>query len=307
MNNSFKKGIYFAFITAVISGFAIFFSGFAVKVVKDPYVLTASRNIIAAMILCAIMIFAKNRRAVLSVSKTDWLYLLLIGIVGGSIPFLLFFKGLSMSSPLVGGFIHKTMFVWVSFLAVMFLGEKIGKVQWAALAVLLAGNYLLGAFNVFKFGGAELMILAATLFWAVEYIIAKKVLGRLDSQVVAWARMFFGAIVLVIFIGFTGRAGSLLTFNSNQVFWVIFGALLLFGYVSFWYRALKLAPASLVTSILVVSSPISTFLTGLFINHSYSSNQIWGFVAICAGIIGFLRFKPRIKKQPELAGRAINP
>ncbi|MDP1629342.1 MAG: DMT family transporter, partial [bacterium] len=152
MDKILKNGILFAFLTAIISGFAIFFSGFAVKIIKDPFVLTSSRNIIAAFILCALLSGFKNRQALKALSRRDWLNLVLIGIVGGSIPFLLFFKGLSMSSPLIGGFIHKTIFIWVSLLAVIFLREKIGKVQWLALGILLLGNYLLGAFQFFKFG-----------------------------------------------------------------------------------------------------------------------------------------------------------
>lgn len=301
MDRDYKKGISFAFVTAIISGFAIFFSSFAVKVIRDPFVLTTSRNVIVALILSAIILTIKNRQTLKNISKKDWFYLTLVGIIGGSIPFLLFFKGLSMSSPMLGGFIHKTLFVWVSFLAVIFLREKLGKIQWLALAILLGGNFLLGAFSNFKFGMAELLIFIATLFWAVEYIIAKKVLTRIDSQIVAWARMFFGAIVLLFYLAFTQKLGVFLTFNLRQIFWIIFGALLLFGYVSFWYRALKLCPASVVTCILVLGSPISTLLSSLFISHKYSFEQILGIVIVCLGLLTFLIFNPKKwPAQPKL-------
>ena len=43
--------------------------------------------------------------------------------------------------------------------------------------------------------------------------------------------------------------------------WLIVTAALLTAYVLTWYKALKLAPAAVVTSVLVVGSPITTFLS----------------------------------------------
>jgi len=67
----------------------------------------------------------------------------LIAIVGGSLPFLLFFTGLSLASAPSAAFIHKTLFIWVAFLAVPFLGERLGWAQICALGVLL-GTFMGG-------------------------------------------------------------------------------------------------------------------------------------------------------------------
>ena len=50
----------------------------------------------------------------------------MIGVIGGSVPFILFFNGLAMASAPSAAFIHKTLFVWVVLLAVPFLGERLG-------------------------------------------------------------------------------------------------------------------------------------------------------------------------------------
>ena len=65
-----------------------------------------------------------------------------IGVIGGSVPFILFFSGLAMASAPTAAFIHKTLFVWVVVLAVPFLGERLGWFPIAALGVLLAGQFL---------------------------------------------------------------------------------------------------------------------------------------------------------------------
>lgn len=296
--NSFNSGIFFAFLTAVVSGFAIFISSFALKTFKDPFVFTILKNVIVAALLVSLMGFLGKWKKLSGVSRKNWIYLLLIGIIGGSIPFLLFFKGLSMSSALVGGFIHKSLFIWVSIMAVVFLGEKISRLQWAALGVLIGGNFLLGAFNSFSLGKGEAMIFLATLLWSIEYIIAKKVLKDVDSDILAWARMFFGSLILLVYLVIIGKFGSIFTINHQQIFWVALSSGFLLAYVLFWYRALKAAPASAVSSILVLGSPITTLLSAVFVTgFKYNFSQLSGVALIMVGIIMFLYFRLKVQAQ----------
>lgn len=308
-----RKGIYFAFITAVISGFAIFLNSFAVKKLPDPYFFTFAKNLLVALVLTGGIAGLKLRkflsfeqaervekpnssRQARTITIKQWLQLIVIGLVGGSLPFLLFFKGLSIGSASSAAFIHKTLFIWVAVLAVVFLKEKLGRWQILALIVLVAGNYLLAMPVGWKFDRGELLVLAATLLWAVENIIAKKVLQNLPSQTVAWGRMFFGAIFILAFILVTGRLGQIVTLDKLQWGWIILSSAILFGYVGFWYSALKSAPATLVTSILVLGSPITTMLTAIFVKHSITLGQILASLIIILGIAIFIRTFKIIKR-----------
>lgn len=318
----YKTGIYFALITAVISGFAIFLNSFAVKKLPDPYFFTFAKNLLVALVLTGGIAGFRLRRSLFFDSKAkrfggeacpeycrgmgsrqartitikQWLQLIVIGLIGGSLPFLLFFKGLSIGSASSAAFIHKTLFIWVAVLAVVFLKEKLGRWQILALIVLVAGNYLLAMPVGWKFGRGGLLVLAATLLWAVENIIAKKVLQNLPSQTVAWGRMFFGAIFILIFIVATGRLGQIVTLDKLQWGWIILSSAILFGYVGFWYSALKSAPATLVTSILVLGSPITTMLTAIFVKHSITLGQILASLIIILGIAIFIRTFKIIKR-----------
>lgn len=284
-----NDGIFFSFLTAITSGFAIFVSSFALKTFKDPLAFTVLKNIVVACLLVSLVFFLGKWKNLNGISRKNWLYLGLIGIIGGGIPFLLFFKGLSMSSALVGAFIHKSLFIWVSIMAAVFLKEKIGKLQSIALVILLMGNFLLGAFNSFSFGSGEKMIFIATLFWSVEYVIAKKVLSEIDSDILACARMFFGSLFLLAYFAAVGKLGTLLVADNKQIMWTVMASAFLFGYVIFWYRALKSAPASAVSSILVLGSPITTLLSIIFIGgFKYSMFQLVGMFLIAAGLAIFL-------------------
>lgn len=294
MDKKVSPGIYFAFITAVISGFANYFSVVAIKIVANPYIFTTVKNVLVGLALCLIFVLIKNREEIKKLKIRDWLVLILIGLIGGSIPFLLFFKGLSLSTPVLGGFIHKSLFIWVSILAIIFLREKLGKVQWLALALLILGNYFLGAFKAFKFQQGEMLILIAVILWAIEFVIAKKILSRISPQVVSWARMFIGSIFLITYLFATKQSAGILHLTPLAILWTVLMSVFLFGYVFFWYRALKFAPASVVSSVLVIGSPITTILSIFFVHgYKFSSSGIYGLILILAGVSIFLAFQPR--------------
>lgn len=287
-----SKGIYFALSTAIISGLAIFFNKFAVKAIgKDPYQFTTLKNLVVALGLALIVLSPKVLPKLKNLTKGGWLFLFSIAVVGGSVPFLLFFKGLSLASSTSAAFIHKTLFVWVTFLALIFLKEKVTKLQFFALGCLLAGTWLLDGFSSMNFGRAELYILLATLLWSGEYIIAKKALKNIDSLVLAWARMFFGVIIMFGFLSLTGRMGGIFDFGYSGIAWLILSCLLLFGYVTTWYKALKYEKATVMTCVLVFGSLITTMLNSVFVSHALSVEKILGGLIIGLGILAFNRAK----------------
>ncbi len=286
MNNT-KKGFYLVLATALISGFSVFINKFAVEAVTNSHVFATAKNVLVGLVLSGLVLTPFLLPKLKNISKKQWGLLILIGAIGGSVPFLLFFKAVSLTSAASAAFVHKTLFVWVSLLAVWFLKEKIGSLQYLALLLLFIGNWALQGFKFFSFSYAELLALIATLMWSVEFIIAKKVLQNIEAEIVAWARMFFGAIILLGFLGYIGRLGDLAAFNLNQWSWISLTSFLLLCYVLTWYKALKYLPAATVTSILVLASPITTLLNGIFVTRNYDLNQFFGtgLVFLACGII----------------------
>jgi len=54
-------------------------------------------------------------------------------------------------------------------------------------------------------GAAEAMILAATLLWAVEVVVAKRLLADLPPLTVGLGRMGLGVVVLLGWLAATGH------------------------------------------------------------------------------------------------------
>jgi len=295
-----RKGIYFALAAAIISGLSIYINKFALMEMKDPFIFTTVKNLAVAALLFAFLILPKALPELRGLSRRQWLTLGIIGGVGGSIPFLMFFYGLSMTTAASAALIHKSLFIWVAIMAVFFLGERLGKFHIAALATLVGGNILLLGWPAsWLTGGGELMIFGATALWAVEAIIAKRVMKQVSSSVAAFGRMFFGAIVMLSFLAVTGKLGAMASIGGQQIGWVVLTSLFLLGYVSFFYTGLKHAPASIVASILVLGSVITSLLYAIIDARRFAPEQIAGMLLITVACLGLWYIAPKVRIRRE--------
>lgn len=258
-----RWGVLLAVATAVISGVSIFVNGLAVKQLPDPAVYTTLKNGVAALILLGLAAATVRPATIRAIPRRSWGWLAVIGIVGGSLPFLLFFGGLAQASAPSAAFIHKTLFIWVALLAVPLLGERLGLAQLGALAVLLVGQALILTPAGVTWGVGETMIAAATLLWAVETIVARRVLRSVPAGVVGAGRLAIGMVVLTGYLAATGSLGGVAALSGTQWGWVLLTGALLSGYVATWFAALQRAPASLVTAILVLGAPVTAGLQAL--------------------------------------------
>ena len=111
-------------------------------------------------------------------TRSGWLGLLAVGVVGGSVPFVLFFVGLAQTKAPQAAFLQKTLVLWVAILAVVTLKERLRPVHWIAIALLLAGQWWLGGGAAFALDSGGLLILIATLLWSAEAVLAARLAGQ---------------------------------------------------------------------------------------------------------------------------------
>ncbi len=292
-----SKGHFLVFSTAIISGFAIFINKFGVSVV-NPYIYTFLRVLTVAIFLTSLLFF-KDWQKLKQLTKKQWLLLIAIGLVGGSIPFLLFFKGLAQTTAAQGSFIHKTMFIWVAILATLFLKEKIDRKFLFGGLILLIANLILLKKLPLNLNKGDLLIFLATLLWAIENTISKYTLKNLEGRIVAWGRMFFGAIFVFLFLFSTNQIHLIIGLTLKQLGWVLITAIILFFYVMTWYNGLKFVPVSQATAILLFGSPITTFLN-LVSGDKVSPKEFFSAILIILGILIILFTKETFEKIKKL-------
>lgn len=267
-----RRGLVLAAATAVISGVAVYVNGLGVRAwsdVTDPSSYTSLKNAVAAIVLVALAgLLTAGRSASrprLPRTPPHIAGLVVVAVVGGSVPFVLFFEGLARTDATQAAFIHKTLVVWVAMLAVVTLRERIGGLHVVAVALLVAGQAALGGgLDGLRAGTGEALILAATVLWSVEVVVTKQLLADVPAATVSLARMGGGAFLLAALFAFRGAPLDVAAMDWSHVGWMLVTGAILAAYVATWHRALALAPAVDVTAVLVGGALITALLrTGL--------------------------------------------
>ena len=268
MDTRHQRGILLATATAAISGVAVYVNGIGVRAVGDATLYTTMKNLVAAVVLVAVAGgLATRRRRAPGASGTGgsnrWAPV--VALLGGSIPFVLFFEGLARADSIDAAFIHKTLILWVALLAGPVLGERLRGRHVVAIGLLLTGWLgLSGGIPSISWGVGEAMILLATLLWAVEVVVARRLLADVDWSALAAWRMAGGIVLLLGWTLVTGRGAALLGAGAVAWGWALLTGILLSGYVGTWYAALQRAPALDVTAVLVAAAVLTALLrTGL--------------------------------------------
>ncbi len=281
-----KLGFKLALVTAVFSGIAVFFNSLTVKAVGDALIFTTIKNLGVALIVAVIVL---RQKIDWQIVKKNWRQLLAIAVIGGSVPFYLFFQGLTLTNPAWGALIHKTLIFWVALWAIPMMKEKINLKQWLALALIFGSNFIIGGLPRLSWGIGEWMILTATILWAIENIIAKKTLKQVPVDVMAGARMIVGSLILLLAAAGSGKLGLILKLNSTQWLMTVVSIGLLAGYVMTWYRALQAAPVTLVATVLTLATIITNVLSALFITHIFNIYLVYQSILLVIGTWFFVK------------------
>ena len=282
-------GVGLALCTALISGVAIFVNSYAVQRFDSPTVYTTAKNLVAAVLL-GLLLFAATRAGspegfTPPTTTSQRVRLVVVGVVGGGIAFVLFFEGLVRATSSDAAFGHKTLVVWVAILAVVFLHERLGWPHILAIAFIIAGQIVLtNDLSTFSLGSGESLVLGATMIWAIEVVIAKRLLDDLSPLTVGVARLGIGLVVLVGWLVLDGQIGSLLGGAPTQWAWALLTGTILTAYVATWYAALARAQAVDVTAVLVLGAVVTAGLNTVVKGVAFGPDMV-GLGLLTLGVV----------------------
>ncbi len=280
-------GILLVLLTALISGVSNFVNAWAVQGTNTDAFITVRNAAVALLLVPLALLVGRGERHRLS--RRDWVRLLAIGLIGGAIPFLLFFRGVQMAASAGGAasatFGYRTLFLMATVLAVVFLKERLSPRLALAAVLLLAGNALLLSLTGPIWTDGTGLVLLATAMWACEYTLSKHTLRDLPSGTVALGRMGFGGMFLFAYLGASGQLGAIAGLSGAQWQWMALSAILLVGFVGTWYAGLKHVDLSVATATLLLAFPITWALDVLFRGRTFTSAQAAGVVALVAGVV----------------------
>ncbi len=264
-----------AAVAALVSGVAVFVNGVAVRHFDDATVYTTAKNLWAGLLLAIAMVAVPVRSMAPPVSASlgpsggrsrwPWPWMAVVAVIGGAVPFVLFFEGLALATSTDAAFIHKTLVVWVAVGASIVLRERLGPMHVLAIALLVVGHVVVsGGVSLSGVGRGEALILVATLLWSLEVLVVKRLLVTVGARSLAVVRMLGGSVLLLTWLAVRGDLAALVALTTGQWWWIAATGTTLAAFVSLWYRALAVAPAVDVTAVLVAGAVVTAVLnTGL--------------------------------------------
>jgi drug/metabolite transporter (DMT)-like permease len=285
------KGTVLVILTALISGFSIVVNKFFIVSI-NPVAFTAVRALFIGVIFFFISLY-KSKFRKRDFKRVPWRHLLAIGVIGGGIAFLLFFTGLKNTTSGRAAFLHKTLPLFSTFLAFVFLKEKITKKLFGAMVLMLLGIFVIESGNIgYQMKAGDLLILTATSLWAIENTIAKNVMLHNETNwVVTFSRMFFGSLVLFSIMFMLGKTHHLLSLTYEQLVYIGISTLFLAGYVLTWYWGLRFINLSKASTILLLSPVISLTLGHYWLGESVLFFQTIGSLFILIGAYLVIQIK----------------
>ncbi len=172
-----------------------------VLAVMSPLLYSASRYLIAALFMFAVLAL---RRRPMALSRRDWVPMILLSIIGVTIFQACWGLAMARSAPSVGSIVMTTTTAFSAILA-WFAGRRLSVLGWAGIAVAFAGvvlvvNNSLTRFTL-SFGSLDgtLLWMVSAFAWALYVERGAPYSQRLGAlQVMAWTTLI-GSLILMPF------------------------------------------------------------------------------------------------------------
>lgn len=295
MSQQARTGYALAVVAAVISGVAIFVNSLGVKLFADSTTYTTLKNgVVGLLVLVPLLALPGPRSELSRLGRRQWSWMLVLAVIGGSVPFLLFFRGLQLSNAVSGSLINHLQFAVVAVLAAVVLRERIPAAMWVGLVALLAVTNIGINLGVVKLNPGTAMLIASTVLFAAGFVLAKHLLKGLSTTTVMAARMTIGAALLVIYSMVTGHLSGVGHLRADQWQFVLVTALILFAFTATTLAAIKRIPVTAVIAIAMAAPLVTVSVQALYSGRLRLApvatlNLVFTFVVVMAIVVVGLR------------------
>ncbi len=274
------------FLVALIYG-ATF--SIAKEVLDDNYI--SPSGFIVLRISCAVILFfIFSRKARITISKKDWLRLVLSGLFGAAANMLLFFYGLKYTTPIHAALIMTTTPILVLVIALLLRMEAISLKKLLGIGLGMTGAVLIitgGKPPDFtpSHANGDLMVFLNAASYAIYLIIIKDLLKKYPPLVVLRWVFLFGFIFVLPF-----GLPSLLHVSWSTFplkIWLATGYVLFFATFLTYYlnvSALRVVPASTVSFYIYLQPVLATVIATLLGKDHLDLRDSFLFLLIFLGV-----------------------
>jgi drug/metabolite transporter (DMT)-like permease len=250
----------------------------------------AMRLLIGSLVFLGVLWWNRDtERQQAPLTRTDWLQLLFLGIVGTFLYQLCFVGGVRRTSVANGSLIVGISPIVIALLSAVAGHERIKPVRWVGVFLALGGLYLIvgrGADLSEQTLYGDALMLGAVMCWAIYSVASQPILKRHSALTVIGLTFSIGAVfyivaMLPILIDVEWRAISLSSWGL-----MVTSTLLALNLSYFiWYTGLKKLGGSRTSVYSYLTPVVAMIVAAVWLAEPVSANQLTGAGAVFAGLL----------------------
>jgi len=238
-----------------------------------------------------VSLLGKKNKETNSLSKYDYVLLLIIGLLGGCIAPFLFFEGLHRTTASDASVLEGGELLFTAMIAIVFFKERLTKIGYLGMAVTIAGITLVSLSNAdiqnnlysFKLNIGNILIILSTLCWGLDNNISKIISNRItNTSKIVVVKSLIGGFLLLIITLFLGYNLSIEIFQIPYLFILAVGG---FGLSLFFFiESLRIIGTLKVIVIFSSSAVFGLFFSFIILNDKITIMQLISTALVILGL-----------------------
>lgn len=271
---------------------ALLFAGFPIIIHyaagKIPAIFYAATSTLASAILMGVILFLRKEWKQLK-NKKAWFPLFMVTVTIVVIPSVLMYKGAGYTSGINTGILMMAEIFFTLLMTTLWLKEKLTVARFLGALGIVLGTLLILYNGAFSFNKGDWMIIAATVFYPIGNVYAKRALALVSPAGILFVRSLLGGMALLALSVWFERA-DLTGGNYREFllrFWpiILLNGILLYGASKLiWYEGLKRLDIGKAIIIAMSYPAFSMILATVFLKEIPTPYQFSGLVIILFGL-----------------------
>lgn len=133
--------LFWALLSAIFAALTAIFAKVGIENVNSDFA-TFVRTVVIVIAVALFLVASDQWQSPASIAPRSWAFLILSGLMTGA-SWLCYFRALKLGDAARVAPIDKLSVVLVALFAVIFLGERLSPINWAGIALIASGAYLI--------------------------------------------------------------------------------------------------------------------------------------------------------------------
>ena len=254
-----------------------------------PFTLTCYRNALAGVFLAVVILLrnaVRERRFAIRLGRTETLG----GAASGAVLFAAMVTqqlGIEWTTPGISAFLTANYILFVPFLAWAIGGGRPPRVVWLAVAMALAGTYLICDIRGLSPGRGESWTLLCAALFAVQIMVVDRCASKADVPVFSMVQLFTAAVCAAPFLFCASETARLTAANLRAGWFQLFYVGVVSSGIAYTLQNLGQArtPATVASVVMSFESVVGAIAGYFVLGDRLSTAQIAGCLLVFSGII----------------------